>query len=431
MQDLYEGDLTEKMLVKQLTSVETSLISNSVKEFHKPSLAEHHITLGGYSEKWYRQLHKATWIVCGMKLSTLDECISKISASTNKRSRDEYIDTVESYGEGNWTYEFMHKATELHNSVGALIEAGKKEEALKLMQEAGVAYSVASYPNLNGDKKALQAQVNNVKNYRDYLNLGNIGFKELEVPVDLKGIKHNIKAWLLHPKKDEPVPLIVFAGSLETLFSDYDKLYQFLVRKLGCAVVCMDNPRTGQNSSVPLDHDSSVLHRNVLDYLVANEPIIDKNRIGAVGLRFGGNIVTRLSFMRCNLLKFSVLIGAAVNKVFVDNNNLDLLSQMQRAIICNKIDKDAAEWNSCLPILSQFSLKKQGLLGTITKTPIKVLYSERDFFCDEEDAKLLVRSSAGGELVKLKPGNLTSMIDTIIKELQESVEKYFKVVNDP
>ena len=92
MQDLYEGDLTEKMLVKQLTSVETSLISNSVKEFHKPSLAEHHITLGGYSEKWYRQLHKATWIVCGMKLSTLDECISKISASTNKRSRDEYID---------------------------------------------------------------------------------------------------------------------------------------------------------------------------------------------------------------------------------------------------------------------------------------------------------------------------------------------------
>ena len=108
-----------------------------------------------------------------------------------------------------------------------------------------------------------------------------------------------------------------------------------------------------------------------------------------------------------------------------------LLSQMQRAIICNKIDKDAAEWNSCLPILSQFSLKKQGLLGTITKTPIKVLYSERDFFCDEEDAKLLVRSSAGGELVKLKPGNLTSMIDTIIKELQESVEKYFKVVNDP
>lgn len=290
-----------------------------------------------------------------------------------------------------------------------------------------MAYSVASYPNLNGDKKALQAQVNNVKNYRDYLNLGNIGFKELEVPVDLKGIKHNIKAWLLHPKKDEPVPLIVFAGSLENLFSDYDKLYQFLVRKLGCAVVCMDNPRTGQNSSVPLDHDSSVLHRNVLDYLVANEPIIDKNRIGAVGLRFGGNIVTRLSFMRCNLLKFSVLIGAAVNKVFVDNNNLDLLSQMQRAIICNKIDKDAAEWNSCLPILSQFSLKKQGLLGTITKTPIKVLYSERDFFCDEEDAKLLVRSSAGGELVKLKPGNLTSMIDTIIKELQESVEKYFKV----
>ena len=424
MQDLYEGDLTEKMLVKQLSSPETSLISNSVKEFHKPDLSNHYITLGGYSEKWYRQLHKATWIFCGMKLSTLDECISRISASRNKRSREDYIDTVETYGEGNWTYEFMHKATELHNSVKPLVEAGKIDEALKVYQEAGVVYSVASYPNLNGDKKATQAHVYNIKNHREYLQLKKVGFKEMEIPTEVNGQKYVVKAWMLHPNKNEPVPLVIFAGSLENLFTEYDKLYQFLVEKLEFAVVCMDYPRTGQNASIPLDHDSSFMHRNVLDYLLANEPLIDSNRVAAIGIRFGGNIVTRLSFMRSNVIKFALLVGPAVNKVFMDKNNLNQLTQMQRAIICNKIDKNAADWDSCLPILSQFSLKKQGLLGTITKTPIKVIYTEQDMFCDEDDAKLIARSSAKGELVKLKNDKFALLIETILKELKISLDKY-------
>ena len=128
--------------------------------------------------------------------------------------------------------------------------------------------------------------------------------------------------------------------------------------------------------------------------------------------------------MRSNVIKFALLVGPAVNKVFMDKNNLNQLTQMQRAIICNKIDKNAADWDSCLPILSQFSLKKQGLLGTITKTPIKVIYTEQDMFCDEDDAKLIARSSAKGELVKLKNDKFALLIETILKELKISLDKY-------
>lgn len=425
MQDLYEGDLTEKMVVKQLTSPETSLISNSVEEFHIPNLKNANITLGSYSDKWYRQIHKATWIKLGMRLPTLDSCISSISASTNKRTRENYIDTVEMYGEGNWCYEFMHKGTELSNRSKQLIEENNLEEAYKLLKEANMAYSIASFPHLNGDKKAAQAQVANIKSFREILKYKQIAFKELEVSAEANGHKYPIKAWLLHLNQDEPMPMVLFAGSLENLFTDYELLYELLIKKLGCAVLCMDFARTGQNCMIPLDHDSSFVQRSVLDYVVEHVPIVDPHKIAAIGIRFGGNIVTRLSFMRSNILKCAIEIGPAINKIFTDKDHLDQLTQMQRAILCNKIDQNTANWDVCLPIFSQFSLKKQGLLGTTTKTPVKVIVSEGDIICDDDDAKLLVRSSTEGVLVKLKRDNFSNITQRVLLEIEQWLNKYF------
>ncbi len=427
MDDIGENDFTEKMLVKQLTSVETSLISCSLKDIHQPEKNESLVSPGAYSPKWFRLRRKAYWLLQGLPLANMETALTAISMSQNKRSRENLLDTVQTYGEGNWCYEFSHQGIALTNQVKQQEQTEENKAAIiEQLNAARMCFNIASYPHLKGDKNADKAQTLGVQTYREMLNVAGIKYKELSIPCS-NGNKAPIKAWLHLPKSDEPVPMIITAGSYETLFSDFYLLYSQCLAPRGIAMLTLDNPHCGQNSSFDLDFDCSILHRETLDYIVEHEPAVDSTRIGALGFRFGGNIVTRLSYMRSKYIKATVCVGPAVNRCFVDKEVLDNLPLVMKASLANRLNRDVADWDGIKPILSQFSLKVQGLLGAKNSVPIAAVGFSEDPICDKTDLKLLADSSAQGKLVIVKKESLVEESKNFYEGILGFYSQYMKI----
>lgn len=406
MEDLSESNLTEKMLVKQLTSAETSRISNSLETIEQPEHNEVLVSPGAYGQKWFRLKRKAYWLLQGLPIDVIESALVAISRSKNKRSRENLLDTVEMYGDGNWCYEFAHQGVKLVNQAHQLEKTPENiGKITTLLNQAMICYDIASYPHFKGDKNADKAQTLAVQTYREMLNTAGIRYKELAVPCS-NGSKTPIRAWLHLPKSDEPVPMIVAAGSYESLFSDFFLMFTECLEPHGIAMLTLDNPRMGQNQSFALDYDCSILHREVLDHIVASEPAVDSTRIGAMGFRFGGNIVARMCFMRSKILKAALCVGPAINRCFTDPKVLDALPMVMKTSLANRIDGDVANWESLKPILSQFSLSVQGLLRTRTPVPIAAYGFAEDPICDRSDLKLLASSSDDGRVFEVKKTQL-------------------------
>lgn len=422
---LEETNIEEKRLVEQITGLETSKISNSIEDVQSFSIDSDYYGHNDYSNRWYRHIHKALWLLQGLDFNTQMEVLSRIACSKNKRTR-EFVDTVETYGDGNWVFEFMHKGKDILNQIKDISVTDENREKISTeILRANKCFSVASYPHLYSDKKAELAQIQAANCYRKLLEVNNIEYKELSTEVEYNGSKSIIRSWLHLPRTDQPNPLIIVIGSFENIFSDYFKLYVDCLQKLGCAMLVLDNARTGQNKSFVLDHDCSFLHRNVLDSIIENEPLIDSNNIGLLGFRFGGNIATRMSFMRAKNIKFSILVGPVIDSFFVNPKYFNQCTTMQRAIFCNKIDKDARNWDLLQPYFSQYSLKVQGLLGRITKVPFSIIGIKNDFWCSEEDLNLLKKSSSNAELVILGKDKKNQIsVANFFQEINNSIKKF-------
>lgn len=417
MLDMAENDLTEKMLLKQMQSPETSLISNNIPELPKYDSSLWAVSQTAVSDNWYRMLHKAGWVMQGMSIESMISCLGAIASSKNERTRPERLDTVSSYGEGNWCYEFTHRGVELTKIAKNLENSGDIKKASKNYLDALICFVNASYPHLNGDRKADQAQALAVKTYREILRLDDVKFKELSV------VEHNskktIKSWLHLPRSNKPAPLVVVAGGLESVFEDFYFLYKYCIQPMGYAMLIMDNPGTGQNQSFDLDYDCSLLHRTTLDAIAETMPEIDPGRISAIGFRFGGNIVTRMAYMRAKFLKSAICIAPAINSIFTQRDKLDMLPPMLKAVIANRVGKDTRDWEHVVSSVKQFSLKVQGLLGSKTTTKINVIGYADDVICDKADLELLGASGTKGKIMVIKRNQKLDLSKNFYSTLQE------------
>lgn len=421
MNDIVETDLTERMLRKQIIGKETSCISNSKQEIVQSEKCDTLINHGAYSQRWFRLRHKAFWLLEGIPITTIEETLAAISLSRNERSRSNLIDTVKTYGEGNWCYEFSRQGMDFQRK--AKESSNSSEQCLKYLQASMGCFSTASYPHFRGDKNAERAQLLALQICRQYLELSNISYKELQIASSTDS-KQTIKAWLLLPKSDAPVPMVICAGSYESIFSDYISLFVNCFKKKNCALLLIDNPRIGLNQNFTLDYDCSRLHREVLDYIIEKESCIDSTRIGLIGFRFGGNIVTRLSYMRSNNIKAAVCVGPTINKCFIDKTLLSNLPEVVKTNLANRLDRDVIDWDNLGPIFSQFSLKIQGLLGSKTSVPMAVIGISEDPLCDKDDLNLLANSSDYGKVFLYKKEKLVSSIDLFYKTINEWFDKY-------
>ncbi|WP_028864103.1 esterase FrsA [Psychromonas aquimarina] len=386
-------NLSKTLFAHKFHVQETSTLipNSSSKKNHKQ---DNVIMDGEEQDGWYRLLKFMLWSWQGLDLIDCYDVLSHISVSKNKRSDEEVLDTVIGFRPGNWSYEWTQKGMFYQKQGNEFAKEGDKEKAKEAYYTASQFYSVASYPHLKGDELSIQAQVLAFNNYREAFKYNdNALLKEIKVPFKGK----QISCFLHLPHTETILPVVIVSGGLDTLQCDLFRLFEKELAPAGIAMLTVDLPGIGFSSQIKLEQDSSNLHQAIIHYL-KDVPWVDHDRISLMGMRFGGNIATRLAFLEPKSVKSVVCVGAAVGSVFDKLDNYKKLPPMLLDCIASRMQIN----NSSVDILYQycvpFSLKKQGLLARMRiNTPLLSIGHKNDILCNEQDLKLIAHASREGE----------------------------------
>ncbi len=419
MPDISSENLSEILFKPRRTSLETSYVSNSVAEL--PLVAT---PAKVHFSKWYRQIHFAYWGWLGFDLIEVEAAISRIAACKAERTREHVLDTVYSYGPGNWVYEFSmiadkytRKAKEFHE---ALMATNVPEEELRLKDEifknyrlADLFFDLASYPHLKGDELATQAMTQHYLYYRKAAEFANGDFAEVKFKVDNK----QATMFIHTPDKTKKCPCVVICSNYVNLATEYLRYYQLNLAPLGIALVAVDLPAMGLNVNIPLDGiNPAKVHEAAIDYIYEELPYIDSSKIALLGQRIGGNVAVHLLVTKRDKIACAFIVGPTLHEYFTNRDYLDRTPSMLRAVISNRIGVDANQWSDIIPQLQVLSVKRQGILkGIRIDTPIKVLAIKGDFLSPQSDIKLLSGFSSKIEIEDIALGKTIVAFNEIIE----------------
>jgi len=334
------------------------------------------------------------WAWQGMDIIDCYDVLAHISASANKRSSPQLLDTVIGFRPGNWSYEWTQKAMSYQKQGREFALQGDSEKARRAYYCASQFYSVASYPHLKGDELSAQAQALAFSNYRESFKYNKkYQLKIIKVPFQGK----EVICYLHLPHTDTIRPVVIVSGGLDTLQCELLPLFEKALAPAGIAMLTVDLPGVGFSNHIKLQQNASSLHQAIIHYL-KNIPWVDDNRISLMGMRFGGNIATRLAFLEPKKVKSVICIGAAVGSVFEQIDNFKKLPPMLLDCIASRmqINDSSAQllYQHCVP----FSLIKQGLLARRPiDTPLLSIGHQDDIICNKEDLQLLARASYKGQ----------------------------------
>lgn len=386
-------NLSIKLFTPKFNVRETStLIPNSSTK--KNLNIDDDIMDGETQNSWYRLLKFMLWSWQGLDLIECYDVLSHISVSTNKRSNDEILDTVIGFRPGNWSYEWTQKAMLYQKQGNEFAQQGEKEKAKQAYYCASQFYSVASYPHLKGDDLSSQAQVLAFQNYRESFKFTDqYELKEINVPFQGK----EVTCYLHLPDTEAICPVVIVSGGLDTLQCDLFPLFEKDLAPAGIAMLTVDLPGVGFSSHVKLEQNSSNLHQAIIHYL-KNVPWVDHDRIALMGMRFGGNIATRLAFIEPKYVKSVVCVGAAVGSLFDKLDSFKKLPPMLLDCIASRMQINNSSvdilYQNCVPL----SLIKQGLLARKRiDTPLLSIGHKNDIVCNLDDIQLIARASREGE----------------------------------
>jgi esterase FrsA len=386
-------NLSEKLFAQKYNVQETSTIianSNSKKN-HK---LDNVIMDGESQDGWYRLLKFMLWAWQGIDLIDCYDVLSHISASKNPRTDDTVLDSVIGFRSGNWIYEWTQKGMNYQKKANEFAKQGNDRLAKEAYYSASQYYSIASYPHLKTDELSMQAQLLAFSNYRESFKYShNTILKEIKVPFNGK----QISCYLHLPHTDTIHPVVIVSGGMDTLQCDLLPLFEKDLAPAGIAMLTVDLPGVGHSSHIKLEQDSSNLHQAIIHHL-KKVPWADHDRIALMGMRFGGNIATRLAFIEPETVKSVVAVGAAVGSIFDKFDNFEKLPPMLLDCIASRMQFNNSDshflYQHCVP----FSLIKQGLLHRRRiETPLLSIGHKNDVMCNGSDLKLIARASREGE----------------------------------
>ena len=385
-------NLSEKLFSYKYKIQETSsIISNlSTKKKH----TKNNIMEGQAKEPWYRLLKFMQWAWQGVELIECYEILAKISASKNKRTDDLLLDSVIDFHSGNWSYEWIQLGMKYQKQGAAFAKNKENEKAKKSYYISSQFYSIASYPHLKTDELSIQAQVLAFSSYRKSFEYND---KALLKEIKFQFQKKEVTCFLHLPDDTRIHSVVIVTGGLEALQCDFFKMFEEHLAPEGIAMLTIDFPGIGFSSHVKLEQDCSNLHQALVEH-IKDVPWIDHDRIALLGIRFGGNISTRLAFLEPKMVKSVVALGAPIASIFDKFENFQKLPPMLLDCLASRMqlpNSDAATlYQSCVP----FSLVKQGLLlSRKIKTPLLSIGHKDDILCDSKDLELIANSSHNGE----------------------------------
>lgn len=419
MSCMYDQNLSEVLFKPTRKSLETSFVSNSVKELPVVEESSYY-----KQTRWYRTIHMSYWGWLGFDLIEVESALARIAASKLKRTREDVLDTVYEYGPGNWIYEFSMLGTKysaMAKEIEASDSADKNKEAFRLFRLADLYYDLASYPHLRGDELGQQALVQHYINYRQAAKYAKGDFIEIKFPV---GEKFG-QAMIHTPDKTKKYPCVLVCSNYENLATEYLRFYQECLADLGIALIAIDMPGIGLNSSISLDADTAVVHEAALEYIVKHVPYIDKTKIGILAQRLGGNCAVRLMLTHPDDICCAYIVAPLMHEYFTNKEYLAKTPSMIRSTIANRLNFDAAQWENVMPQLQIFSIKKQGILvGRKTSIPTIIVGRENDYLSVKGDINLAASVSSNAEIKYLSNKTSYNIFNDVIDHATEWLNEH-------
>ena len=232
----------------------------------------------------------------------------------------------------------------------------------------------------------------------------------------------------LHLPHDEVIhPVVIVSGSIDGLQCDLLPLFEKHFKPAGLAMLTVDMPGVGFSSDIKLDQDTSKLHQAILHHM-KQVPWVDQSRVALMGIHMGGNVANRLAYIEPSLVRAVVSVAPATASVFDSFEHFSKLSPMTLDCFASRMQMNNSDANylyqHCLP----FSLRKQGLLGRKPiKMPMLGIGYMKDVMCNDQDLKLIERSSFASESVIIDKSpifasyleSLAYSTQWLVKHLQE------------
>ncbi|RCU49120.1 alpha/beta fold hydrolase [Corallincola luteus] len=377
MMDMKEDNVAARVGVQRSRVAETSTVSGARDKSWIPPEGLH----------WYREHRFLRWIMAGADPIVVQEVLAKIAASDNPRSFDALLDTVEGFRPGNWVFEWSQEAARCQ-ALAKEVVASDHFAARDHLLRASLYYTIASYPHLRGDQLAQEARVRSNHAYREAGRWFPCPLRVLEVPY--KGQK--IIASLHLPHDDFPPPVVIVCGGGDVLQNGFFHLFDDVLRPAGFAMLTVDMPGVGYSERWPINEDISRLHQAVLEFLPSC-PWVDDKKVAMIGLRMGGNIATRLAYLKPDLLKAVVNIGGPLHELFVNGRMTSMLSPMLKDQIASRLYTDVKEISNFAVKAQTFSLVRQGLLSRKCRVPMLAVGMEADEQFPEDDIKRMLNAS--------------------------------------
>ncbi|MDC6112159.1 esterase FrsA [Serratia rubidaea] len=388
-----QANLSEILFKPSFKHRETSTLIRRAP--HARSATMHSPLEGDTANNWYRMLNRLLWAWRGVDEVEIVEVLSRIAASAAEHSDERLLDTVVGYRNGNWIYEWVHQGMQWQQRA---LEQQDPLLAGKHWLRAANFYSIAGYPHLKGDELAEQAEVLANRAYEEAALLLPYQLKELEFKIDGGS---PITGFLHMPEQGKaPFPTVLMCGSLDTLQTDYHRLFNDYLAPLGIAMLTIDMPSIGASAKWKLTQDSSFLHQQVLSQL-PGVPWIDHQRVTAFGFRFGANVAVRLAYLEPQRLRGVACLGPVVHGVLCDARNQQQVPDMYMDVLASRMGMADASDHVLKMELNRYSLKMQGLLGRRCYTPMLSGFWEQDPLSSKAESQLIVSSSLDGKLLAI------------------------------
>ncbi|SHO58482.1 esterase FrsA [Vibrio quintilis] len=388
-------NLSEKLFSNHKPAKETSSLTR-----YMPSSQPYIDSKISDEGAWYRTLRRMLWAWQGLNPVDQEEVLARIASSKHTRTVDGWLDTVMGYRGGNWAYEWNRLGMQYHQASSEL----QGNEAADKLFSASLCYSIAGYPHLKNDNLAIQAQALASSAYTEAAELSSYIVKQIEFPYKNKKITGHLHL----TNTDKPHPVVMVSAGLDSLQTDMWRLFRDYLAELDIAMLTIDMPSIGYNSGWQLTEDTSVLHQAVLNQL-SDLPWVDHHRVGLVGFRFGGNAMTRLSFLEPTRVRACVTLGAPIHDILSSPEQLKKMPKMYLDVLASRLGKDVVDIDSLSRQLKAWSLKTQGFLGgRKTSIPILALGLEGDIVSPYSDNQLVAMFSSQGRAKEIKSRTLLS-----------------------
>ena len=234
-----------------------------------------------FPEKYSWSLAVAASIAMGGEISELDEALAPLAGiAGHGKSADEA-----------WYQNWMKLGEKLTALAEADLARGNRFSAGSKSMRAANYYLMAERMASWSDPRRMRAYDLGLWSFRQGLELSGAPFQRVEVNYE-GGV---LAGWLRLADTPGPQPAMVFYNGFDSIKEMHYLMCADIAARRGIATLFVDQEGTGEAiryHRFPKRHDTEVSAALFFDALAAN-PVIDKDRIGIVGLSMGGYCAPR------------------------------------------------------------------------------------------------------------------------------------------